>query len=226
MSTNAHKLLLFDLDGTLLLSSGAGRRAMEQAGKDVFGEEFSLAGMSIAGGLDPIILRRAVEDMGATLDDRLHAEFRAAYTEALTLELRTAHTYSLPGVAHLLERLRDRQDVAVGLLTGNYQETGRLKLTRAGLDPEDFNPTIWGDQAATRPALVRLALEGATSLEPTGVIVIGDTPHDVNCAKVNDCRSVAVATGSFTLEELSDAGADLALVDLSDPDPLLRLIDA
>ena len=210
----------------MLLSSGAGRRAMERAGKNVFGAAFTLAGMSIAGGLDPLILGRAVEDMGSRLDDEAHAEFRIVYTEELTLELRTAHTYALPGVAQLLGHLRGRSDVAVGLLTGNYHETGRLKLTAAGIDPDGFSPTFWGDQAATRPGLVRLALEGSEALEPARVIVIGDTPHDVNCAKVNDCRAVAVATGSFTPEELSDAGADLTLADLSHSEPLLRLIDA
>lgn len=223
---NARKLLLFDLDGTLLLSSGAGKRAMERAGKKVFGAGFSLAGIRIAGGLDPLIIRKALVAMGSTLDEQAHREFRSVYTEELTDELATADTYSLPGVAALLTRLADTPHVAVGLLTGNYRETGRLKLTRAGLDPDGFSPTIWGDQAPTRPGLVKKALAHSSHLQPDQVVVIGDTPHDVDCAKVNDCKSVAVATGSFTVEELSDAGADLALFDLSDPEPLLRLIDA
>jgi phosphoglycolate phosphatase-like HAD superfamily hydrolase len=122
--------------------------------------------------------------------------------------------------------LAEAGDLAIGLLTGNYRETGRLKLSRAGLDPDGFKPCIWGDQAKTRPGLVRLALDRSKALDPRKVIVIGDTPQDVNCAKVNDCQAVAVATGSFTLEELSDAGADLALSDLRDAGPLLRLIDA
>ena len=226
LSRNTQRLLLFDLDGTLLLSSGAGRRAMERAGQRVFGAEFTLAGISIAGGLDPLIVEQALVGMGSMLNEQGHAEFRVTYTEELTVELQTAHTYALPGVAALLGQLARRPDVLVGLLTGNYRETGRLKLVRAGIDPDAFSPAIWGDQAATRPGLVKLALDGPSSLDPRRVIVIGDTPHDVNCAKVNDCRSVAVGTGSFSLQELSDAGADLTLADLSAPEPLLRLIDA
>ena len=219
-------LLLFDLDGTLLLSSGAGRRAMERAGKKVFGNGFSLAEITFAGGLDPLILDQAVSAMGSSLDQPKHLEFRGIYASELTAELLISHTYALPGIPQLLRRLSAMPGVEVGLLTGNYRETGCMKLTRAGIDPACFEPTIWGDAAETRPGLVRVALDGSAHVAPQQVVVIGDTPHDVHCARVNGCRSVAVGTGSFTLEELSDAGADLALADLSDPRPLLRLIDA
>jgi phosphoglycolate phosphatase-like HAD superfamily hydrolase len=128
-------------------------------------------------------------------------------------------------VLSLLPWLRARRDVRLGLLTGNYPETGLLKLRVAGIEPSWFEVAAWGDMAATRPALVPLALAQLPlpAVHARDVIVIGDTPRDVHCAKENGALCVAVATGGNTRAELEDSGADLVLDDLRDGGPILRL---
>ena len=127
-------LLLFDLDGTLLRTCGAGARAMERAGKLVWGEQFSLAGVNFGGSLDPVILRQAATSFNLEFDDDRHRYFRSAYSAELSLELaRAASAEALPGVFELLARLRKAACATIGLLTGNYEETGCQKLTAAGI---------------------------------------------------------------------------------------------
>lgn len=219
-------LLLFDLDGTLLRASGAGARAMERAGKAVWGERFSLQGVNFGGSLDPVILQQAAVSFAFEFDAERHRHFRSAYSAELSLELaRDRAAEALPGVFDLLAHLRTAACATVGLLTGNYEETGRQKLTAAGFDPGWFSPCIWGDAAATRPGLVEHALRLHPGMLPEAVIVIGDTTRDIECAKVNGCRVLAVATGADSKQELLLAGADLVVDDLKDPAPLLSLID-
>ncbi|HEY6728086.1 MAG TPA: HAD family hydrolase [Polyangiaceae bacterium] len=219
-------LLLFDLDGTLLRTSGAGARAMERAGKLVWGEQFSLAGVNFGGSLDPVILQQAASSFNLELDEHRHRHFRSTYSAELSLELAQAESaQALPGVFELLARLREAACATIGLLTGNYEETGRQKLAAAGLDAGWFSPRIWGDAAPTRPGLVERALRLQPGVLPEAVIVVGDTTRDVECAKVNGCRVLAVATGTNSRRELALAGADVVVDDLKDPTPLFSLID-
>ena len=219
-------LLLFDLDGTLLRTSGAGARAMERAGRLVWGEQFTLAGVNFGGSLDPVILLEAATSANLEFDDDRHRRFRGVYSSELSLELARARSAQvLPGVLELLEHLRQAACATIGLLTGNYEETGCQKLAAAGLDPNWFSPRIWGDAAPTRPGLVREALRLHPEVLPDNVIVVGDTTRDVECAKVNRCRVLGVATGASSKQELIEAGADVVLDDLSDPTLLLSLIE-
>ena len=226
------KLLLFDIDGTILLTDGAGGRAMLQAARRMFGPEFSFDGISFAGRLDPDIILEACGRQGARLTDTEHRAFRRAYAETLETELALPTTNSrvLPGVKDLLEQLRHRTDVTLGMLTGNYAHTGPIKLQSVGIDPAWFTVRAFGDEAEDRPALVRVALAryAATqggAIATRDVIVIGDTPLDVECAHVNGCQCLAVATGSFSEHDLRAAGAERVARDLSDPAPLLRMIE-
>jgi phosphoglycolate phosphatase len=221
-------LLLFDLDGTLLLTSGAGARAMERAGKAVWGEAFSISSVNFGGSLDPVIVQEAIGLARLEFDHAKHLEFRATYCAELRRELARPDTeaYCLPGILPLLEHLLASRIATVGLLTGNYEETGCQKLTRVGIDPAWFSPRIWGDAAPTRPDLVRVAMQREAHDTPESVIVIGDTARDVHCAKVNGCRVLGVATGPASREELLDAGADHAVDDLTDKTPLLEMIEA
>ena len=199
---------------------------MERAGKLVWGEQFSLAGVNFGGSLDPVILRQAAESANFEFDDDRHRSFRSAYSAELSLELAQAEAaQALPGVFELLRGLREAACDTIGLLTGNYEETGRQKLTAAGLDPSWFSPRIWGDAAPTRPGLVQHALSLHPEVQPAAVIVVGDTTRDVECAKVNGCRVLGVATGASSKHELTLAGADVVVDDLKDPTPLLGLID-
>jgi phosphoglycolate phosphatase-like HAD superfamily hydrolase len=210
-------LLLFDLDGTLLLTHGAGVRCMERAGQQIWGPSFSLEGISFGGGLDPLILAEALQKLGQELDDALHERFQRAYEAELRGELSANPTVQvLPGIAPLLERVRRHERSILGLLTGNYAPTGIAKLEAAQIQPDWFSVKIWGDDGPTRPDLVRVAMTRSGNIPPSQVVVIGDTPRDVDCAAQNGCRSIAVATGGYSREELQAAGADIVFDDLSD----------
>jgi len=225
------KLLLFDLDGTLLLTDGAGVRAMERAGRLVLGERFTLEGLTTAGGMDPLIYAEAAARAGVQ-DAHLHHEtFRRTYLEELRTELAANghRARVMPGIAELLDRLAGDPRVIVGMLTGNYAEAVPLKLAAVGLELERFAVVAFGDDAPTREALVSVALARAAgrtacSLTAADVIVIGDTPADIRCARANGCGLLAVATGRYSVDQLRQAGAEAVVQDLSDPSPLLRMI--
>jgi len=222
------KLLLFDIDGTMLRAQGAGVRAMMTAAAQVLGERCRGAEINFGGALDPWIFERLLAHGAYEEAPDLHRTFRAAYAELLRQELEKPDQpcRALPGVIALLTQLRQHPRARLGLLTGNYEETGLLKLRVAGIDPSWFEVAVWGDMAKTRPALVPVALAklGTSSLGPRDVIVIGDTVRDVHCAHENGARCLAVATGGNTRAELEAAGADLVVDDLCDPAPLLALM--
>jgi phosphoglycolate phosphatase-like HAD superfamily hydrolase len=218
-------LILFDIDGTLLRTDGAAVNAMRDAGRELFGEQFTLDGVEFAGRLDSVIWRDLAALNRIADSESVHDRFRATYGRHLQARL-AANPSSrlLPGVAELVHALAAREDFTVGLLTGNYPETGRLKIQSAGLDPDLFQVAAWGCDGSCRRDLPPVAMErhaagagnGSLRIAATRVVIIGDTPHDVDCAKAHGCRSIGVATGQFSVDELRDAGADLALSDLSD----------
>lgn len=224
------QLILFDIDGTLLRCHGAGARALVRAGLAVCGPRFSLDGIPISGGLDSVIYARAAGAMGVADPDALHDAFRTRYLVELADELARAAppVEQLPGVSPLLAALAARTDVALGLLTGNYRQAVPLKLGAAGLDPQAFAAGAYGDDARLRPGLVPVALERfarlGTRVPAERVIVVGDTPRDVECALHNGCRCLAVATGAYSEAALHDAGAHRVVPDLSDPEALLSLL--
>lgn len=221
------KLVLFDLDGTLLLTHGAGVRAMTRAGTELLGPTFSLEAITISGGLDPSIFEQAAAARGAAATPDEHEAFRDAYRRHLEAELtRGRPAEALPGIPDLLGRLRQDDGVILGLLTGNYAHTGPVKLRAAGIDPDVFEVSVWGDEAPERRALVGLAIGRCAGPAPApgDVIVVGDTPRDIDCAKANGCVAFAVATGAYDADRLRHAGADHVVEHLGDPSPLLRLL--
>jgi phosphoglycolate phosphatase len=249
------KVVLFDIDGTLLRGYGAGSRAMLRAGRAICGEPFSLEGVMMGGGLDPVIYREAARRMGLHDHGALHDAFRDRYLEELHAELRSFGGVSqveaeaaavvaaagalaaqgaqgirrpelLPGIVPLLAELATRRDVAVGLVTGNYQRAVPIKLASVGLATTSFIAGGFGDDADLRPALVPVALERmqqllSRPLRAADVIVVGDTVRDVDCALQNGARCLAVGTGKVPLEDLHRAGAQRVVADLSDPNALL-----
>jgi len=217
------KLLLFDIDGTMLLTNGTGIGALERAGQRVLGDGYSLHGVSFSGCLDPLIFLDGAKLSGLEATDRHMAEFVEAFVEELERGLShpQATITILPGMPEVLIEFRDRPDVTLGMLTGNHSKTGPLKLRSAGIDPEWFAVTAWGDNGPTRPDLVPYAIQRYEALhghgiDPKDVVVIGDTPNDIDCAHAHGCFAFAVATGKFTVEELREAGADYVAEDLSD----------
>ncbi len=221
------RLVLFDIDGTLLRAQGLGLDVMERVGRQLLGPAFTLDGIDFGGALDPWIFRQAAQRLGHDDPSHLHSAFRDAYLDELARELAEGERRPvlLPGVLAALTTFRTDPTATLGLVTGNYGRAVPLKLRAAGIDPEQFVIGAFGDDAPTRPDLVRLALEqwrarGAEP-DPRRVVVIGDTPRDIDCAKKNGCRSVAVATGRHSIEELEAGGADLVVRDLTALMPLL-----
>jgi len=125
----------------------------------------------------------------------------------------------------LLAALRGMSQIAMGVLTGNFPETGTRKMKACGIDPGQFGVCAWGDDAPRQPpsrdqlppvAMARFRRLYGREINPAAVTIVGDTPHDVSCAQANGCRSIAVATGRFSVDQLRDSGADHVLADLSD----------
>jgi phosphoglycolate phosphatase len=221
-------LALFDIDGTLIRGQGVGGLAMERAGRKVLGPAFSIEGIDFAGALDPWIYQEAAARMGRDDALTLHAEFLEVYLTELALALDASERLpvAIPGVEVALGRLAARTNTTLGLVTGNYARAAPLKLRAAGIDPSQFVLGAYGGDAPTRPDLVRLAMEqwrgrGAHP-DPRRVVVIGDTPRDVDCAKKNGCRCVAVATGWYSAEKLRETEADAVVADLTDLCELLE----
>ena len=217
-------LLLFDIDGTLLNTSGAGARSMLAAGRDLYGEQFTDEGVEYAGRLDPLIISEMFHASGVERVEREVVRFRVRYLERLQVELKMRPAGACPGVHDLLEALGSTS-ATLGVLTGNFVESGSMKLRSCGIDPDAFRVRVWGDEspnpAPKRADLVEVALARwermtSSSVHADRVIVIGDTPGDVECAKAHGCRSLAVTTGKFHRDALEAAGADLVLTDLSE----------
>ena len=228
------KLLLFDIDGTLLLTHGASMRAMTRAGQLCFGPAFSFDPIITAGGLDPLLYQQAMSLAKLPDADRRHSRFRDTYLLELQRELAAfVHDITvMPGISALLHDLHHHHahHARLGIVSGNYRAAADIKLHAADIDPSLFPITAFGDDGPSRPALVQHAITQHAAihgnhLQPHDVIVIGDTPHDIACAHAHGCFALAVATGPYNLATLQSAGADLALENLADPAPLLQLLN-
>ncbi|MEZ4413076.1 MAG: HAD hydrolase-like protein [Gemmatimonadales bacterium] len=226
-------LVLFDIDGTLLLTPGAGRRAITAALADRMIDARVWEEIRFDGKTDPQIVREMLEAAGdASAGDPLAVtEILERYLVLLEAELaRTpGRTRVLPGVSMLLDRLEAEEDVVLGLLTGNIAPGAGLKLRSGGLDPTRFRVGAYGSDSSHRPDLPAIAAERAAPIfgrvpEGETVIIVGDTPADVTCGRAIGARAVAVATGSYAVSELRDAGARVAFEDLSDTDAVLEAI--
>ena len=218
-------LVLWDIDGTLLSSEGSGAKGIEIAGRELFGAEFSLDGIELGGRLDPLILRDVFAMIGIDDFEAHHATYRARYHDILKELLAGEHSVqALPGAVELLDRLDEVPGVVQALVTGNYEETARLKLQAAGIDPDRFAFGVYGDEGAIRHELPPLALtrhEAHTGSMPQTVVLLGDTEHDITSGQAAGCRVLAVCTGSHDKTRLMEAGADLVLDDLSEVDAVL-----
>ncbi len=217
---------LFDIDGTLILSGGAGKAALEAALASEFGIAKVIDKLDLSGRTDRAITTdlfrlHVIEE---TPENR--RRLVGAYLHHLPRCLATHGGRVLPGIAALLECLRARGDVAVGLLTGNIRAGARVKLGHFGLY-DHFAFGGFGDEHLDRDDVAREALAEVQrhhngAVRPERIWVVGDTPLDVRCARAIGARAVAVATGWHSREELAAHRPDLLLADLSDPLPLLE----
>ncbi len=218
-------LILFDIDATLISTMRAGIDALAHAGRSLFGPGFRMGRVEIAGRLDPLIMRDLLIDnaLEPTRErmDALRAGYRTNLPGRLVEPGRRCTT--LPGAAELVGALEGRPGVTLGLLTGNYEDTGSIKLRACGLEPSRFAVRVWGDESPhdppSRDHLAHVALDRYAALhgrraDPKRALIIGDTPHDVRCAKGAGMRALAVATGHHDTAALSVTGADRVVSDL------------
>ncbi len=223
-------LVLFDIDGTLLTTNGRGIEALVAAGRELFGETFTREGVDVAGRLDPLIIVDLLARNGVAVTDEHVQAMREGYGRHLLRERDGAATpwRALAGAAELVDAVEAVSEITLGLLTGNYPETGEFKLSSVGLEPSRFSIQVWGcDSPQTPPSRNHLPAVGMERYEAAmrrsrgsyDVVIIGDTPHDVECARAHGCRVLAVATGRYSTMELS--GADLCVETLVDTDTIL-----
>ena len=226
------RLVLFDIDGTLLLSDGAGRRAIHRALIEIFGET-GPEDHRFDGKTDPQIVRELMRSVGhedAHIDERMQELFNR-YVACLREELQDPayQAAALPGVPALLDALAKRDDVTLGLLTGNLVDGARAKLEAVGIDPELFRVGAYGTDHELRPQLPEIAqrrAREALGIEVPGscVIIIGDTPADVECGRGIGARAIGVATGRYSTNELTAHGADAVFENLVDTEAVIAAI--
>jgi len=221
------RFILFDIDGTLTDSAGAGRRALNQAMLQATGIEDGFRGVGFAGKTDLLIIREGLEKLGLDPSDPMISLVAGRYVANLRTEVAKGGGHVKVGARELIEGLQNSDACVLGLLTGNLEEGARIKLEPFGLN-KFFSVGAYGDDAEDRNllpiALLRLREHRGMSLNPNDCLVIGDTPKDVECARVHGTPSIAVATGPYPLEVLQETGADLVVPDLSGTAQLLAWI--
>jgi phosphoglycolate phosphatase-like HAD superfamily hydrolase len=224
------QIVLFDIDGTLITSGRAGARGMDAAFEALYGVPGALNGVSLAGRTDHAIVSEVLRAIGREPTRDSIRALRDAYLGHLPGELAKPHPDArvLPGVGAVLDALSTRDDVAVGLLTGNFERGAAIKLGHFDLWSR-FAFGAFGDDHADRRDLVPIAIAEAARLgvvvPAAQVVVIGDTPLDIDCARHHAARSVGVATGLFGRDALTTAQADLVLDTLEPVDDLIAWLD-
>ncbi|MEM9068399.1 MAG: HAD family hydrolase [Myxococcota bacterium] len=216
----AATVLLFDVDGTLITTGGAGRRAMAQAFGDVCGDPTALESIRLGGRTDRSILREGLGRIGREFDETLFVAIVEAYLVHLAREVGASTEYHvMEGAADLLRRCA-AADVALGLGTGNVRRGAEIKLERGDLAAH-FGFGGFGDDAEDRGELLRAgARRGASALKvplaDCRVVVVGDTPRDIDAAAAIGAECVAVATGGYGAEELQAYNPALVVESLAD----------
>ncbi|MFO0594018.1 MAG: HAD family hydrolase [Myxococcaceae bacterium] len=222
-------VLLFDIDGTLITTGGAGRRAIDRAFGELHGDPSACSQFSFSGMTDRAIARQGLSTLGKPHDDAAIDALLAVYVRALAEEVQKtpADKYRVhPGMHEAIAAGLER-GMAVGLGTGNVKEGARIKLERVGLYAH-FSFGGFGDDHELRPELIRAGAERGKAklgVREARVVVIGDTPKDVSAAQAIGAESVAVATGGHKLEELRACGATWAFGSLADAGALQAVLD-
>ena len=230
MPTTLSRLVLFDIDGTLISTGGRAGRAIVRALEQVFGTSVPVDGYQFSGKTDPLILLELLELAGVERSDaeRRLDEVYGCYLQLLPGLLPPESVRVLPGVVETLDALATRSDVAVGLLTGNIAQGAEIKLRAAGLW-DRFTVGAFGSDDADRDRLVPVARARAAAMfgvafPGSATVVVGDAPPDVRCARAAGARSVAVASGLIPRGELALLDPDVVLNSLADPGAVAALL--
>lgn len=221
-------LVLFDIDGTLLMGKGIGREATRRAMLDIFGSCGTLETHQFGGKTDWLTLAEVLVNEGFTPDHvgQRMADYEPVLAFHMSALIAEYAVHALPGALDTVTHLRGRDDVLMGIITGNVSLTAPVKLRAAGFDPAWFPIGAYGSEAMERNDLPALALERAARfsghrLTPADVTIIGDTEADIACARAIGARAVAVATGFTSRDALAAAQPDHLLDELSGLLPLL-----
>jgi len=224
--------VVFDIDGTLMLTRGVGRQAIETALGRHLGRHIQSETVSFSGRTDPAILTDVLLASGVPGDEipELLPQALLAYERELCLRLGPEHVELLPGVASLVASLSNRPATHLGILTGNLEGTARAKLRAAGLDGL-FGAGAYGSDNEDRnllPAIAqeRLLLATGIHMPPDRTVIIGDTEHDVACSRAHGAWALAVCTGFVPRAQLEASRPDLLLESLDPPHAVLTFIDA
>lgn len=228
-SAGSVKCVLWDLDGTLVSTGGAGMRALDRAFFDLYGLKDAMKDINPAGKTDPAIIREIFHQaLGRDCSAREMLEVQERYLERLPTECASAQDYHvIPGVPEILERLAELRMVC-GLGTGNLERGARIKLERAGLNRHlPFGG--FGSDSESRAALLKAARVKAEAcagrrFAPDEVFVVGDTERDILAAREAGFKVVAVATGHSPVEHLRRFQPDYALPDFGEGDEFLEIV--
>ncbi|HEX4668049.1 MAG TPA: HAD family hydrolase [Chthoniobacterales bacterium] len=220
---NSKRLLLFDIDGTLINSGGAGLQALRDVLRDQFGITDNLDGIEVAGRTDSGIVHQILRRQQIEPNEENTIRFLDRYVELLADELPRCPGRVLPGIRELLDRLQARPQIVLALLTGNVERGAKLKLEYYGLW-HFFEFGAFADDHHERNELGAFARRRAREkhgmeFESAAIDVIGDTPHDIACGKAIGARTIAVATGSFSSAQLAAHGPTVLLEDFSEVKP-------
>lgn len=223
------RLILFDIDGTLV-TGGPAKTAFHRSLLRVYGTAGPIEKWEFSGKTDPQIARELLRAAGLD-DETIDRGFPALWSHYLAeMERRIPNdpTRLLPGVGALVDALEDEASSGLGLVTGNVSGGARLKLRAVGLDRR-FSVGAYGSDHELRNELPGIAVDRAgvrwgRRFRPEDVVVVGDTPRDVACGRHHGTRTVAVATGRFSVDELEATGANAVLSDLSDTERVLSLL--
>ncbi|OFW15060.1 MAG: hypothetical protein A3F70_14315 [Acidobacteria bacterium RIFCSPLOWO2_12_FULL_67_14] len=220
-------VLFWDIDGTLLTTLRAGMVAWNASVRELTGRDFDLkTELRSAGLTDYQIALKTFETLDLTPDTETLDRLVRRYEELLPASLPLKNGYVLPNVREILEHLRDRADVRSYLLTGNTRGGARAKLTHFGL-VDFFDEGAFAEDAGPRSTIATRALDLARrggSVADDAIFVIGDTPHDIECARAIGARTIAVATGGYTLEELQAHDPWRAFPELPQVDQFVSLL--
>jgi phosphoglycolate phosphatase len=224
------KLILFDIDGTLVLTGGAGLRAMTRAFRDVFGVANGFERIQMNGRTDRWILGQLTTFHSIPCDDAVVRRFHDVYVSYLAEEVHQPGPRKgiMPGVRPLLDVLSSRSDAFLALLTGNFESGARIKLEYFDLW-RYFRCGAFGDLAQERNGLLATAIDrvgacGGPRVQPSEAVIVGDTPLDIAVAVAGGAKSIGVATGSHDADTLRASGADVVLHDLTDVDAVLSAL--
>jgi phosphoglycolate phosphatase-like HAD superfamily hydrolase len=215
-------LLLFDIDGTLITSGGAGEAALKDAMRSRFGVEEDLAGIILAGATDARIARELLEKHGISVSPENVAALLDTYLGHLSERIGRHNGKLLPGIVPLLNVLSQREDAVLALLTGNVSRGAEIKLTHYGVW-DFFEFGAFADDHHDRNELGKFARARALErhgeeFPPSRIYVIGDTPKDIECGRAIGACTVAIATGHYSAAELKEHSPNFLFEDLSDTD--------